>query len=577
MNLVRDAYHFTTDVLIIGGGFAGAWAAKTARQQVKDVLVVDKGPRDWGGLGSMSGGDMISMQPEDDINDLLDDLVYYYDGLCDQELLETILRRSHDCFLEYEAMGHKFARDAEGKLMFIPQRGLPHMRYYFYHPYGRGGSHMAEVMADAMEKAGVRRVGRIQITDLVKTNGRVTGAVGFHVQSGVPCFFKAKSVILCTNFGGWKTSYHQNSCAGDGAALAYRAGTASRNCEFIKIWNVPLQFAWEGQTGLLPKGALLLNAKGEDFMRKYAPEIGARADPHYNTHGMACEVREGRGPIYFDTSRMKREDVEIMRPTAGWMKLNDDKLKDIGIDFFGGQTEWMTQLHVSYGGVQAEMNGQTTVPGLFVAGRARNTDPGVYMGGWAHCTIAVTGQIAGEAAASFALGSDDAGFDMDRGTELLSGVFAHLGRKGVHPKDVIRRMQEITSPCDVRILKTGRGLTRALEQLEDVKENVLPYLGAESPHYLMKLVEAQANVTLTEMTLRASLMRKESRSGHYREDFPTRSPELRWVVVEQGADGHMATRSQLLDSSKFRIQPYKYYVDHFNFPVDPDYNWERVL
>ena len=72
----RDAYRFSTDVLVIGGGMGGAWAAKTAAKQVRDVLVVDKGPRDWGGLGSMSGGDMICMQPEDDVNDLLDDLVY---------------------------------------------------------------------------------------------------------------------------------------------------------------------------------------------------------------------------------------------------------------------------------------------------------------------------------------------------------------------------------------------------------------------------------------------------------------------------------------------------------------------
>ena len=70
-----------TDVLIIGGGFAGLWAARQAARHVKDVLIVDKGPRDWGGLGGMSGGDMIVMQPEFKVEDLLDEMVYYYDGL----------------------------------------------------------------------------------------------------------------------------------------------------------------------------------------------------------------------------------------------------------------------------------------------------------------------------------------------------------------------------------------------------------------------------------------------------------------------------------------------------------------
>ena len=80
---VKPIVH-TADVLVIGGGFSGAWAAIRAAQQGRSVLVVDKGPRDWRGLGMVSGGDMIVMQPEFDVKDLLDELVYYYDGLCDQ-------------------------------------------------------------------------------------------------------------------------------------------------------------------------------------------------------------------------------------------------------------------------------------------------------------------------------------------------------------------------------------------------------------------------------------------------------------------------------------------------------------
>ena len=88
----------TADVLIIGGGFSGMWAAIRAAQQGRSVLVVDKGPRDWRGLGMVSGGDMIVMQPEFNVKDLLDELVYYYDGLCDQEQLAVILEASYDRF-----------------------------------------------------------------------------------------------------------------------------------------------------------------------------------------------------------------------------------------------------------------------------------------------------------------------------------------------------------------------------------------------------------------------------------------------------------------------------------------------
>ena len=108
----------SADVLIVGGGFAGMWAAKKARDHVRDVLIVDKGPRDWGGLGSMCGGDMIARMPDDDLDAMLKELVYYYDGLVEQDLMEEILRQSSDRFRDYEALGHTFRKDAEGN--YIP-------------------------------------------------------------------------------------------------------------------------------------------------------------------------------------------------------------------------------------------------------------------------------------------------------------------------------------------------------------------------------------------------------------------------------------------------------------------------
>ena len=195
---------FDTDVLIIGGGFSGSWAALTARQHVENVLIVDKGPRDWGGLGGMSGGDMIVKQPEFAAKDLVEELVYYYDGLCEQDVLEEILNQSYERFKDYEKMGHEFARDDSGRLMSIPQRGLELMRYYFYHPYGKGGAHTTQILNAELQRLNVQRIGRIEITDLVKDGDAVSGAVGFHAQSGTPCLFRAKAVILAAHNGGWK-------------------------------------------------------------------------------------------------------------------------------------------------------------------------------------------------------------------------------------------------------------------------------------------------------------------------------------------------------------------------------------
>ena len=561
---------FDTDVLIIGGGFSGSWAALTARQHVENVLIVDKGPRDWGGLGGMSGGDMIVKQPEFAAKDLVEELVYYYDGLCEQDVLEEILNQSYERFKDYEKMGHEFARDDSGRLMSIPQRGLELMRYYFYHPYGKGGAHTTQILNAELQRLNVQRIGRIEITDLVKDGDAVSGAVGFHAQSGKPVYIRARAVLLATNTGGWKPSYHQNTPASEGVSIAWNAGCAMRNFEFWKVWNVPVDFAWEGQTGLLPKGARFLNNKGEDFMLKYSPKFGAKADPHYNTRGMICEVRAGNGPILFDCSKMSAEDVETMRPRAGWMGLNDKKLRAMGMDFFAQKLEWMPQVRHTYGGIVADLDGATAIKGLYAAGLARNPDPGVYMGGWATCITATTGYSAGEAAARFVEGHDAVPFDKAYAADRLNGILRYLGRDGIAPKDVIADMREVMSAPDVALMKTGRGLSRGLDRVAEVREEFLPELGARDAHELAKLFEATSTVLLTDLCLTAALARKESRAGHYREDYPQRDNAnwLKWIEQRQ-VDGRHELHTVPVPLDDYPVKPYRYYMDNFTWPEPP--------
>lgn len=563
----NQTFSFETDVLIIGGGFSGSWAAMTARSHAENVLIVDKGPRDWGGLGSMSGGDMIVKGAEFEALDLVDELVYYYDGLCEQDILFDILNASYERFQDLERMGHVFARDKDGALFNIPQRGLELMRFYTYHPYGEGGKHTTQILNQRLHELGVRRLGRVEIVKLLKHGNVISGAVGFHAQSGNPIYIKAKAVILASHIGGWKGSYLLNTCAGEGAALAYDVGATLRNMEYIENWNVPKQFAWEGQTGLLPYGACFRNANGEDFMQQYSPKFGAKADPHYNIRGMAYEILQGRGPIYFDTSTLSEEGVKAMTPQRGWMKLNDDKLKKLGIDFFKQKTEWISQVLTSFGGVYADKNGMTNITGLYVAGRARSITPGVYMGGWDTCLTFTTGFIAGNSAGKYSLENDLAEYNTDEAQDAVSYYTAKLGQPGLNPKDVVREMQRLMAPIDVSILKTGKGLIRSLEKLLLFKKNILPKMTASDPHYLVKFMEAESMVLLTEMYLQSSLMRKESRAGHYRADFPNRNEKLAWVALKKTKEG-----MQLFDMSvpidAYPIQPQCYYMDNFSFPTE---------
>lgn len=567
---MADPIIYATDVLVVGGGFSGSWAALSASAAAKDVLIVDKAARDWRGLGMMSGGDMIVMQPEFKVEDLLDEMVYYYDGLCDQPLVRKILEHSYDRFCDLERWGHIFARDEKGNLRAVVQRGLKYMRYYLYHPYGKGGPHTCNTLYDQLALRGVRRLSNIQIVKLIKRSGRVVGAAGFHTRSGLPCVIKAGAVILCTNTGGFKMSYLSNTSAGEGALLGYEAGATFQNMEFLQNWTCPMAFAWEGQTGMLPYGARFVNSKGEDFMKKYSPLRGAKSDPHYNIRGMVLETRAGNGPTYFDTSTMSAEGVEVMTPTGGWMLLNAEKLKKLGIDFFHQKTEWMPQFQYIFGGMKTDLDCRTGVPGLFAAGRASSLHTGVYMGGWDTCMTSTTGCFAGEAAANEAMNVAHDDFDAAEALEEIAPVTSLIGRPGIPPKDVVRSIQELMVPTDVSVLKTGQGLNRALHQLDRIRNEYMPNMTAQDPHYLMKLMEARGMALVAEMYLRASLARKESRCGHFREDYPLRAGAPEWIRLSRGRDGmNIDFAAVPCGSEGYPVTPYRYYMDDFDYPDQP--------
>ena len=557
-----------TDVLVIGGGVAGLWAALRARESVKRVLIVDKGPRDWGGQASRSGGAMVAAVPPDEPEDFVKDLVYYYDALCDQELWSEIFKSSYGRLKDYERLGYEFITDTNGCLKGIPQRGLDHVKCYLGKPFGMGGKNMVAVLVKEAERLGVGRLSRIVVTDILKRDGVAVGACGFDAINGDFYIFKARAVILAVGNGGWKVSYHHNTCAGDTAYLGLNAGAEATSCEFARVWNVPKLFGWEGQTYLLPLGAKFVNALGETFMDRYSPVLGANTDPHYITRAMALEAQQGRGPFYLDCAGMSPENRELVTPKGnGWMELNYLRLRDMGMSFFEDKLEWIAQMRLSVMGIAADLQGRTKVPGLFVTGRARATDPTVYIGGLSLCLCAVTGYATGEAAGPYAASQKNRALHEGEVAEKKRELYAQAGERGISPKEVLREIQAIVFPHEVSILKHGESLMRASRQLDRLEAETVPRMVAHDAHYLMKLMEVRSILLMSQLYVHASLERTESRAGHFRADYPERDDKkwLRQIFVSRRKDS-LATRTEPLPMDQYPIKPTRYYSDNFSFP-----------
>lgn len=558
-----------TDLLIIGGGSAGLWAANRAKEvdPVLDVLIVDKGPADWGGLMSMSGGDFDVVLPGENLDDWVEDLIYYYDGLCDQELVESLLSQSYDRMKDYERLGCHFFKKDDGSYKGIPQRGLDHVKLYPAQYKGKGGEDMAKNLVREVKDRGVKRMGRVLVTELLKDGEKIQGAIGFDTRSGDFIVIEARAVLLATGWTGWKTSYGKNTTTGEGAELAFKAGCRLSNFEFGRVWNVPKLFGWEGQTALFPLGAKVVNAKGEPLMDPYSPVLGANTDPKFTTLAMAVEHRKGNGPFYLDISAVNPDDMVLLKPQDGWQKLNYDKLCDLGIDMFKENSEWVPQLTCGFGGIEADLDGYTGVPGLYVAGTARSLDPGVYMGGFALETTAAGGYHTGEVIANALKDQPQAALDEQAIAEKKAALFAQLGTDGLMPHDVLRAIQEVLFPYEVSIIKSEASLEDALTKLRVIQREQLPKMTAPDPHYLLKLIEVQGIAFISELYLRASLERKESRAGHFREDYPQRNNDdyLAWIVAERTDDGGIAFHKRPVPLAEYKHPITRYYSDNFTF------------
>ncbi|MCV7589437.1 succinate dehydrogenase flavoprotein subunit [Micrococcus luteus] len=548
------------DVVIVGAGGAGMRAAIEAGQRAHTAVLTKIYPT-RSHTGAAQGGMCAALAnvEEDNWEWHTFDTVKGGDYLVDQDAAEVMAKEAIDAVLDLEKMGLPFNRTPEGK---IDQRRFGgHTRDHGKAPVRRAcyaadrtGHMILQTLYQNCVKHNVEFFNEFYVLDLllveedaVREDGtaykqkRTAGVVSYELATGEIHVFQAKSVIFATGGAGkvYKTTSNAHTLTGDGMAIAYRAGLPLEDMEFV-------QFHPTGLAGLgillseaaRGEGGILRNADGERFMERYAPTIKDLAPRDIVARSMAEEVRQGRGAgpnkdyVLLDLTHLEPSHI-------------DEKLPDItefartylGVEPYTEPVPVFPTCHYFMGGIptniQAEVlqDNDTVVPGLYAAGEVAcvSVHGSNRLGTNSLLDINVFGRRAGIYAAEYAAQAD--WVELPEGGELptvehIENLRSATGSERV--ADIRAELQE-SMDADMQVFRDEDSIRRALAKIKELRgryENVsvqdkgrrfnLDLLEGMELGYLLDIAEA--------MTL-AALGRKESRGGHYREDYPDRDDE----------------------------------------------------
>lgn len=540
------------DVLVIGGGIAGAYAAIKAKESgAKKVVQVDKGHVGKSGNSAFGAGVMhvlLPSQTDDDLADRLMRLTRAQGYLVQQELIQDHLEQSWDIVKDAERWGVEFERTSDGKIESHPGRGA-HPIIMFH------GPQMMHALMKTGLKVGVQQVNRVMVTDLLKSDGRVAGAVGFNVRNGKFYVFKAKATVLATGSTWYKGLLPgHRDCTGDGYSVAYRAGAVLRGGENNDQISHAMPARYDIGPGLnmfQGLGGKWLNANGERFMEKYNPKLMDRAGLRNIMYAFLLEIKQGHGPIVMDMTHFTPDQIQRMWKV---IPLPTKMLERAGVivnDRIVQQVEWMLCPPTGRPGVRVNRKFETSLPGLYAIGEAAASSAVVT----GLSCAATSGATAAINAAGFANDAGDITIQQDKIDALKEKAYAPLNRKdGYESEQILLAVQENIIPYDIILMRRQDRMERALENIEYVRDNYLPEIKAYDYHYLKNAHEAANLLFVAEAQLKTSLLRTESRVG-FREDYPYTDNEnwLKWIELKN-EDGNMALSTTSVPIEEYPIK-----------------------
>jgi succinate dehydrogenase flavoprotein subunit len=526
------------DVLILGAGLAGQRAALAAADAGATVAIISKVHPVRSHSVAAAGGINAAINPADDWRSHAYDTVKGSDFIGDQDAIEVMCSEAPHEVLHLEHIGVTFHRNEKGELDLRAFGGASMKRTAYVADIT--GQAILHVLYEQLMKYH-ERVDRYEewftTSLLLDDDGECTGCVAREIRTGQLELFAAKNVILATGGAGqcYKPTTNGLICTGDGIAQAYRVGAPLMDMEMVQYHPTTLVengfLITEGARG---EGAHLLNADGDRFMEKYAPNKMELASRDVVSRAEQTEINEGRGVgpdgvgIYLDITVVpRRRTLEALR-----------EIVNIGKDFAGVDITREPILirpgqHYIMGGVKTDIDGATPIAGLYAAGEVAcvSVHGGNRLGANSLLDTLIFGRRAGEHAAHRA-----AAMPMPRtaAQSRLADESAWIDSLADRPKDG-RRIADIKDDLGtemnrtVAVFRDQEGLDHALETVRRLKEEATTaYIddrGSVFNQDVLAAIELGYMLDCAECTVVAAIERKESRGAQFRTDFPERNDD----------------------------------------------------
>ena len=570
-----------TDVVIVGAGGAGLRAAIAVAEKdpTMKIALISKVYPMRSHTVAAEGGSAGVTQSHDSFDNHFRDTVSGGDWLCDQEVVDYFVENSTEEMIRLENWGCPWSRKDDGDVNVRRFGGMKIERTWF--AADKSGFHMLHTLFQTSIKyPSIQRFDEYFATDLIYEDGRAQGVVAIEIATGEPKVFLAKSVIFATGGSGRAFRFNTNGAivTGDGHAMAFRAGASLRDMEFVQYHPTGLPGSGVLMTeGCRGEGGILLNKDGYRYLQDYGlgpetplgepknkyMELGPRdklsqAFWHEQRKGRTIQTPLGDA-VHLDLRHLGEKKLMERLPLICSLAKNY-----LGVDPVHQPVPVRPAVHYTMGGIRANLNCSTDIPGLFAAGEcASNGMHGANrLGSNSLAETVVFGKVAGESAVDFARQAvmSDEKVLLDQARAHLAGIDAMRNANGSEKASHIRHEMVKTMEKTMGIYRIGDEMQEGMDKIAELRERVQNIKVEDKTRVynteLLQAFELRNSLAIAHSMALGGLNRKESRGAHQRIDgFEARDDENFLKHTLTYYNGDAAPKLAYEDVNITRYQP----------------------